>query len=101
MSESKAVLIINAIVNKEHMDELPGYLASVMQVFGKNNGKPVSRYKTVDQLLGKASPEMVAILEFPSAEVIKTMVESEDFLALADLRARVFSKLNMVTCEAM
>lgn len=101
MSENKAVLVINAIVNKENMAEVPGYLGQVMQIFGKNQGKPIGRYKTVEQLLGEDSPEMVAIIEFPSASVIHDMVNGDDFQSLSDLRARVFRKLNMVTCTSM
>ena len=101
MSENKAVLIISAIVNKAHMADVPAYLGSVMQIFGQNNGKPIGRYKTVDQLLGEDSPEMVAVIEFPDADTIKQMVEGEAFQALSELRERVFSKLNMVTCVGM
>ena len=99
--EKKSVLIINAIVNKERMAELSTYLGTVMQVFGKNGGKPVARFKTIENLLGDDSPEMTAIIEFPNDEVIKELMESEDFKALADVRARVFSKLNMLIGETL
>ena len=101
MSENKAVLAINAIVNKEYMAELPDYLANVMQVFGKNGGKPVARYKTVEPLIGEQSPEMLAVIEFPNADTIKNMINGEDFQALAEVRARIFTKLNMMTCASL
>ncbi len=101
MNERKPVLMINATVNKEHMSELQGYLGSVMKIFGENGGKPVGRYKTAQSLAGDDSPEMVAVLEFPSRDAITTMVNGSEFQALGDLRARVFSKLNMMICEGM
>ena len=97
---NKSVLLINAIVNKEHISELPGYLGNVMQVFGKNGGKPIGRFKTVENLLGEDSPEMTALIEFPNAEVIKELVKGEEFLALSEVRVRVFRKLNMLVCDA-
>ena len=44
MSENKAVLVINAIVNPTHMADLPTYLTAVMQIFGQHQkvlGVPV------------------------------------------------------------
>lgn len=101
MEDSKSLLVISAIVNKQYMAELNDYLGSVMQIFGKNGGKPIGRYKTIDQLLGEESPEMLVIIEFPDPGVIKDMVNSSEFMALAEMRARVFSKLNMMICGAM
>lgn len=94
-NDTKTVLLISAIVNKNHVSELQEYLGKVMQVFGKNGGKPVGRFKTTGHLLGDDSPEMTAIIEFPNAQVIQELVDGEEFLALSDLRARVFTKLNM------
>lgn len=101
MSENKPVLVINAIVNKENMAELQGYLSNVIQIFGKNGGKPIARYKTSAKLLGEDAPEMTAIIEFPDADTIKNMVNGDDFMALSEVRARVFSKLNMLICTGM
>jgi uncharacterized protein (DUF1330 family) len=101
MEDNKSFLVINAIVDKQNMAELQEYLGSVMQIFGKNGGKPVGRYKTIEQLSGKDSPEMIAIIEFPDTSVIKDMVNGEEFLSLSDMRSRVFSKLNMMVCGGM
>ncbi len=64
-----------------------------MQIFTKNGGIPLYRFKKVEVLIGDKSPEMTAIIEFPSTEIIKKMIESDDFVALSDLRSRVFSEL--------
>lgn len=98
--EQKTVLMINAIVNKENTAELPIYLNSVMQLFGKHGGKPIARFKTTKNLVGDTSPEMTALIEFANAENINTLISGDDFNALADLRSRVFSKLNMMICES-
>ncbi|MFY0690055.1 MAG: DUF1330 domain-containing protein [Cyclobacteriaceae bacterium] len=101
MSQENAVLVINAIVNKSNMEEVPEYLGSVMKIFGQHGGKPIGRYKATESISGEDSPEMVAILQFPSAEMITSMANGSEFQALGEQRSRVFSKLNMVICEGM
>ncbi|MFT5021211.1 MAG: hypothetical protein ACI9CU_002619 [Polaribacter sp.] len=101
IAEDKATLVINAIINKENVAELPDYLGKVMPVFIKNGGQPLARYKISKSLVGTDSPEMVAIIEFPNADVIEEMANGKDFMALTDLRSRVFNKLNMVVCESL
>lgn len=101
MIDSKTLLVINAIINKENMEEFQSYLGKIMPVFAKNGGKPIAKYKTVEQLIGEESPEMIAIIEFPNAEVIKQLMKEDDFTALADSRAKAFTKLNLMICGEM
>jgi uncharacterized protein (DUF1330 family) len=101
MEENKTFLVITAIVNKQNIAEVPEYLGSVMQIFGQNGGKPVGRYKTVNALVGEESPEMMAVIEFDNPKTIEDMVNGETFNALAEQRARVFTKLNMIISQNM
>ncbi|MCP5303677.1 MAG: DUF1330 domain-containing protein [Pseudomonadales bacterium] len=89
MEDKKSFLVINAIVNKQNMAELQEYLGRVMQIFGKNGGKPVGRHKTIEQLSGEDSFEMIAIIEFADSGVINEMAKGEEFMALSDMRSRV------------
>ncbi len=101
MENQNAVLIINATVDPNHKAELQGYLGNVMQIFGQNGGKPVGRFQTTESLQGEDSPQMVAMIEFPSPETISEMVKSSEFQALGEIRERVFSKLNMMICKPL
>ena len=101
MEENRTFLVITAIVNKQNIAEVPEYLGSVMQIFGQNGGKPVGKFKTVEQLSGNESPEMIAIIEFPEVDVIKNMINGDQFMALSEIRERVFSKLNMMICAEL
>ena len=95
MEATRTFLIITAIINKQNMNELPGYLSSVMQIFGQNGGKPIGRYKTINPLLGDTIPEMMAVIEFDHPETIKDMIDGEAFTSLSEQRARVFTQLHM------
>jgi uncharacterized protein (DUF1330 family) len=101
MEESKTFLVITAIVNKQNIVEVPEYLGSVMKIFGQYGGKPIGRYKTINSLVGDESPEMMALIEFDSPRTIEDMVNGEAFNALAEQRARVFTKLNMIISQNM
>ena len=99
--ETKTFLVITAIVNKQNISEVPEYLGSVMQIFGKNGGKPFGRFKTVNPLVGEDSPEMMAVIEFENPKVIEDVLNGDEFNSLSEQRARVFSKLNMLISQNM
>ena len=80
MLKSKTSLVINAIINKENMAEVQSYLGKIMPVFETNGGKPVGRYKTIQKLTGNDASEMVAIIEFPSTEVINQMINGYEVI---------------------
>jgi uncharacterized protein (DUF1330 family) len=101
MTEKKTTLVINAIINKENMADLQTYLGGIMPIFMKNGGVPIGRYKATDRIDGVEGSDIIALFQFPNAETIKTTINSENFKALAELRARVFSKLNMTICGEM
>jgi uncharacterized protein (DUF1330 family) len=101
METDKTFLVITAVVNKQNIAEVPEYLSSVMQIFGQNGGKPVGRYKTINSLVGDESPEMMAVIAFDNPTTIEDMVKGEAFNSLAEQRARVFSKLNMIISQRM
>ena len=99
MNDQKAIMVITAVVDKNNSDELPSYLEQIQPIFSSNGAKPIGRYKTVQNIQGTNSPEIISIFEFNNAEAINAMVESEEFIALGELRERVFSKMNLLICE--
>ncbi|MCT4622442.1 MAG: DUF1330 domain-containing protein [Schleiferiaceae bacterium] len=100
MESNKAILVVNAVINKENMQELPSYLQQIGPLFAKYGAVPTAKYKAVANVQGEDSPELISIASFDNEEAIHKLTSSEDFNALSELRARVFSKLNMVICAA-
>ncbi len=99
--ENSVKLIINAIPNKENMQEVQSYLGNMMPVISKHGGSVSKRYKTLEHLVGENSPEMIVIFEFPNAQSITTMMNGEGFKNLSESRAKAFTKLNMMICGEM
>lgn len=98
---NKAVLVINAVVDQEHKQEVQRYLSQMMQIFKDNGGKPLGRYKTIEKINGSQLPEMIAIVSFENVETIKKMLAGDDYTSLSELRERVFSDLKIVVCTEL
>ncbi len=68
MTESKTFFVVNAIVNKANMQDLQTYLGKIMQVFGKNGGKPAG--------ISPSTMPITGIMPIPSrSERVKPMLE--------------------------
>lgn len=101
MENSQTFLAITATLNKDNMAKVPEYLGKVMPVFAKHGGKPFGKFKTTNKLMGEHCPEMIGIIEFPNAEAVEAVAQDPEFQALSELRAAVFTSLNMTSCIAM
>lgn len=97
----KTVLVINAIINQEHKQELQEYLSQMMKIFRSNGGIPLGRYKTIERVKGLQTPEMIAMISFENREVIKEMLEGKEYKSLSKLRERVFCDLKIVICTEL
>ena len=105
-----SVLLISAWVifsnnslaqDKEHRQELQGYLSQMMQIFTENGGNPLGRYKTLEKIKGSQAPEMIALVLFENPETIHKMLEGDKYKNLSELRERVFSDLKIVICTEL
>jgi uncharacterized protein (DUF1330 family) len=97
----RTVLVINAIVDQEQIQELQGYLSQMMQIFKEHGGKPIGRYKTIEKIRGPKAPEMIAMISFENEVTIKSMFEGDEYKSLSELRERVFSDLTVVICTEL
>ena len=99
MNNQKATLIVTAKVNKAKKEDLKSYLEQIAPLTAKFGGQGVAKYKTIQEIEGEQSPELISVSEFPSVDSINQMVNSSDFKSLAELRTSVFGKLNLMICE--
>ena len=99
MNDQKTILVVTAKVNKANMENLKSYLEQAGPLTAKFGGQGIARYKTIQEIQGEQSPELISVTEFPDVDSINQMVNSDDYKALNELRANVFSKLNLMICE--
>ncbi|MCX6189665.1 MAG: DUF1330 domain-containing protein [Bacteroidetes bacterium] len=99
---NKTFLIVNAVPNLEDMTSFQSYLSQIVGVFAKFGGSGMQRWKTVEQVMGHGGIKAIAVFEFPSAQSIKNMMESEEFNALNDLRKKAYKQeVDLMICETL
>ena len=99
--QKRTVLVINAVVDHEHKQELQGYLSQMITIFTNHGGKPIGRYKTIEKIKGSKAPEMIAMISFENTETITSMLDGDEYNSLSELRERVFSDLKIVLCTEL
>lgn len=99
MNDQKVILIATAKVNKSKMEDLKSYLEQAGPLTEKFGGQGVAKYKTIQEIAGEESPELISVTEFPNVDAINKMVNSSEFKGLAELRASAFNKLNLIISE--
>lgn len=100
MTESKTYLVVNAIPNTDDMASFQAYLSQIVGVFKKFGGSGMQRWKTAEQVMGHGGIKTIAVVEFPTAQLIKDMMASEDFNALNDLRKKAYrQEVDLMICE--
>ena len=101
MSDSPVYLVVTAIPNLEKLELLKKYSSQVMPLLIKGGGEPIATYSVIEQLEGDGGPKSVSITKFQSAQAIKDVFSTEEFKALADIRAEVTISINQLFCSAL
>lgn len=101
MMENKPKLIITAIPNPKNMDGVQSYLKKAGPFAPKYGGVFISRYKTLNHLVGENGAELMSIFEFPDVQSIENMMNDDEYIKLTEIREKAFTKLNMRVCEEL
>ena len=96
----KTTLVVTAAPNAEEMDSVQEYLKGVMPLLTAAGGNLVKRLK-VDSVINGDPSGMVLVMDFDSANAIKTMFESDDYAALVPVRDRGFAQMNILLTQQM
>ena len=99
MSE-KTTLVVTAAPNPNEMESVQEYLKGVMPLLTAAGGDLVKRLKVADVINGHASG-MVLVMDFDSADAIKSMFESSEYAALVPVRDRGFAQMNILLTQQM
>jgi uncharacterized protein (DUF1330 family) len=90
----KTFLLATGKINKENMHLLPDYSKRTQELMTKGGGKMVSVFMVSESILGDNIPATLAVLEFPDADSIKKVVESEAYKEGIPTRDKCFTELN-------
>lgn len=98
MSE-KSTMIVNATLNSNEKEAFKYYAENSAPIFKKAGGVPLSKYKISETIIGQEVLQLIAIMEFPNKNVIKSVFNSEAYKALLPYRDKAFSSLNVFISE--
>lgn len=102
MSEEKTFLVVNAIPNMEEKESFQLYLSKIVPIFLSYGAKNMQRFKTIEQVMGKGGIMASAVFEFPNAQAIKSMIASEEFNALNELRSKAYMQdVDLMICQSL
>lgn len=76
------------------------FLEQVTSVVENHGGKFVVRGGAIEVVLGDWSPKRIAVLQFDSVEQIHTFLNSPEYTALNDIRAKS-SNINMIVVDGL
>ena len=99
MSET-TTLVVTAAPNPQEMASVQEYLKGVMPLLTSAGGNLVKRLKVDDVINGQPSG-MVLVMDFDSADAIKSMFESDEYAALVPVRDRGFAEMNILLTQGM
>lgn len=90
-----ALLITVGRFRKDGEEALRQYVAGVVPLVAAAGGELVSRGRLQETVVGDADsqPDLVAVMRFPKAEIIRTFLESDAYRAHVDFRNQAFEDL--------
>tara|TARA_Y100001001_G_C8014363_1_gene310950 strand:- start:4078 stop:5430 length:1353 start_codon:yes stop_codon:yes gene_type:complete len=91
----KKFMIVNAILNPREKEAFAFYSENSAPLFKKAGGTPVGKFKITQSLVGNMNLHILVIMEFPSAQAIKDVFESEEYKKLLPFRDKAFGQLEV------
>lgn len=98
--DETATLVVTAVPNPDEMAAVQEYLGGVMPLLTSAGGTLVKRLKT-DAVLHGTPAGMTLVMDFPSADAIRDLFDSEDYAALVPVRERGFAAMNILLTQGM
>ncbi|VAW05782.1 hypothetical protein MNBD_ALPHA07-1244 [hydrothermal vent metagenome] len=95
-----AIMIALNTINRENPEALAAYADGAMPLIKAAGGKLAGRYVYEETIVGGGFPDVVFTVEFPSAQIIKDLFNSEAYQALIPHRNKAFTSFNVCICNA-
>ena len=77
------------------------YLQGVQPLLAAAGGTPVKRLRVTETVTGESGTGMALVMDFPDAEIIKTVFASDAYKELIPYRDTGFSSVEILITEAL
>ncbi len=95
-----ATLIVTAAPNPDNAEDLQGYVKQALPMLLNGGGEMIKRARVLEPVVGDITFGVMLVMEFPSAQAIRDVFESDAYAAIVPLRERGFKFMNIVIAEA-
>lgn len=93
------MLVIFGTLKPDGADIFATYGAAAGPLLVQGGGRPVGRFHVREVLRGEGAPKLVAMMEFDSADAIKSVFDSEAYQALLPQRDAAFQDLTIMITD--
>lgn len=80
-------------------EDLQRYVEGVMPMMLAAGGQPKMRARQMKTLIGEKGPDTVIAMDFPNAEAVEAVLESDAYKALLPARRAGFAQLTAIVAE--
>jgi uncharacterized protein (DUF1330 family) len=92
-------LLVTGWVHEDGEEALVKYQTAAGPIMGKHGGRPILKAKPVGHHIGDG-PDLVVLVEFPSAQAAKAAFDDPDYQKLLSLRDQAFARLEVTDLGA-
>lgn len=92
-------ILVTGWLRSDGREALEQYQAGAGPIMGKHGGRPLLKSRPEEYPVGQG-PNMVVLMDFPSAEAVKAAFDDQAYRKLIPLRERAFSRLEVTDLGA-
>lgn len=95
MSTERAYMLVTCKIDPTQAAAFKQYVGNARPLFAAYGGKPAGQYAIAATLAGSADTTHVIVMEFPSADAIRTCLTDPAYVALIPFRTLAFPTLHI------
>ena len=99
MSDEPGILVAIGTPDPDQQEALQAYVTAAGELAAANGAKPIGRYKFAEALAGEDFPDLVVIMQFPSAQALRDAFAADEYKKLIPARDKGFKELRIFRAE--
>jgi uncharacterized protein (DUF1330 family) len=96
---SPATIVVEGSFREGYEDHFKEYSRTVRAFLDKHQGAVIRRQLVKKTLYGTHTPDLIMVIDFPTAEIAETLFFEQEYLDIIPLRDRIFADFRMYLAE--
>jgi len=98
---AKTTIVVTAAFNPEQMPAAQQYMQRAIPLLINGGGEVICRVKVERAVVGDSKYNACLVMNFPSADAVDTVFNSDAYTAIIPLREAGFKSMDIVIANAM